>query len=307
MGFITLQPGDRVADYTTRIAPATLKAQGIKAVGRYLWDGWKGMPASEMHELAAAGVAIYGLCESSATRAATSGAPGGAWDATMYVDLAKRVGFHGTLIWTCDTNITSANVGVVMAYGRAFKTKANALGWGCEVGIPTVGGYIDQDGAAAMASDDEFEPVWLPGASSWSTLFGKFFPGPRTHIRQRVGFIPNTDGGFVLRTTRAWLGAAPATLPDHVVIPAPVLQQTLLSRYRFDAEVQKLQQAGNFWGAAVVPHFSTGPADGKFGPVTTAGLKGFQRWLGVKEDGIYGQVTADAYAQRVAILTALKK
>jgi hypothetical protein len=73
------------------------------------------------------------------------------------------------------------------------------------------------------------------------------------------------------------------------IIPEPVIE--LLTPYMSGKKVAVLQQVLTFWGW--YPH----TVDGWAGPKTIEGIKKMQEALKVKVDGIYGPVTATAYAK----------
>lgn len=293
--FITLRPGDIVCDYATPKDLNVIKAQGYKGVARYLWDGWKGMTATELRALYAAGFCVWGIYESTRDRA-LAGAAAGTADGRHARQLADRIGFKGGIIWVLDVDSNAQTAPAVIAYGRAFAAAVNA---------PQVGAYIDGDVCELMSSPHEFNPVWRPGAGWWSRFwtFGKWKnTHPYTHITQLTGIVPGTDHGVVLRQTEGWRElTAVVSVPSAPTVPTPTLRLGHIG-----ARVKELQHALKFWG-----HY-TGPVDGIFGPFTRAAVKRLQEFLKayiddeVYVDGVYGPQTAGAYREFLMILAALQ-
>lgn len=272
----TLYPGDLVCDYATPKNLDQLKAVGYKGIARYLpTTAWKGLTTREMNDILAHGFALWAIFETAKDRA-FKGAAHGTFDGLRALELADKIGFHGTIIWTLDTDaVTKAQAQATIEYGRAFQT---AVGRRC-------GAYVDGE-VSALMTPGEFSPIWTPNARWWSRLWPNY-SHPDTHILQKLPDAMNVDPGVVLRECEAWVGDGTPTRP----IPSPPLSITR-SRVR-DPRVVELQQVLAGLG------FYTAKIDGRFGPKTEAAVKLFQEWLGVKADGLYGPKTAAAYTATV--------
>lgn len=81
--------------------------------------------------------------------------------------------------------------------------------------------------------------------------------------------------------------APPAPIPSTPVVPKPTIR--LATPYQSGKEVMVLQRVLKFWG------WYTSVVDGWAGPATIIGIKQMQRALKIKDDGVYGPVTAAAY------------
>ena len=288
MDWMTLNPGDLVIDYATPKDLRKIKAAGYKAIARYLpTSEWKGLTVHEMNEILAYGFGLFAIFETSKDRA-FKGAVHGTYDGRRARDMADRIGFKGTIIWTLDTDaITELQAINAVAYGRAFQ---EAVGRQC-------GAYCDGEVIAMMSSPDEFIPIWTPNARWWSRLW----PGyrhPNTHILQQLHNIPGTDHGVVLRPVDVWIGdfnneTADPTPPSKV-IPTPPLYKTKLSPFVKNDKVVELQQVLTMLG------YYKHKIDGKFGNKTEDAVKLWQVDLGVKSDGLYGPKTATAYRNSIS-------
>ena len=288
--------GTFVCDAATAKDPAALKAAGYVGIARYITgnvNDWRQLSIRERDAYAAAGLGVWLIWETQAN-AALGGAPKGTLHGAAARRDADRLGYTGTVvIATTDFDVTASTLDAVLAYCRAFQ---RACGLPC--------GIYGDTNIAAGVRPGEFALIWRPSASWWSRVFafGKWFNTyvhPNTDIRQfGARGVPGTDHGVVLRDVPMWTYLAPVVAPlKPIVVPKPTLQKTLTSPFKVSEEVRNLQSVCNFWGAAQPQgkRFSAGPADGKFGNQTGAGVEAFQRLLGVKPDRIYGPATATAY------------
>jgi len=282
MAFVTLNPGDKVVDYATPKNLDQLKALGVKGIARYLpTSTWKGLTVREMNDILGHGFALWAIFETAKDRA-FKGAAHGSFDGKWALEMATKLGFHGTIIWTLDTDaVTKQQAQAVLEYGRAFQ---KAVGRKC-------GAYVDGEVTALMSSPDEFSPIWTPNARWWSRLWPNY-RHPWTHIIQQLPNELNVDPGVVLREVQGWIGDVDSQPIPLQIVPTPPLRRTR-SLLR-NPLVVELQQVLAYRG------FYTSKIDGRFGPKTEAAVKLFQQWLGVKADGKYGPITASAYRARLA-------
>lgn len=286
MPFITLYPGDLVCDYATPKNLDQLKAMGVKGIARYLpTSKWKGITAREMNDILARGFALWLIFETAKDRA-FKGAAHGTFDGKLTRELVDKLGFHGTIIWTLDTDaITKAQAVATLEYGRAFQA---AVGRQC-------GAYVDGEVTALMSSPDEFCPIWTPNARWWSRLWPNY-RHPWTHIIQQLPNNLNVDPGVVLREVQGWIGDQPTQPVPLQIVPTPPLARTR-SPFRNErvVELQQVLASRGFYKAKI---------DGRFGRMTEAAVKLFQEWLGVEADGKYGTIDAGAYRARLEEETA---
>lgn len=290
-----LAVGDLVCDYATPKDEAAVAAAGYKAVGRYISGGagvWKEITPAEMNRIAAQGMGLWLIWETSANRA-LSGAAGGKIDGAKARKQADQLGYNGAIVVaSTDFDVTPATITVSMEYNRAFKA---ACGLPCGI-------YGDTDVAAACAPG-EFNPIWRPAAAWWSRQgTNTKFVHPNTDIKQ--GFtgerIPGVDHGVVLKPVSVWTGkAAPAA-------PRTVPKAWLVKGNR-GSEVKFLQDSVNFWGQFAPVKYTCGPADGIFGDQTANGVRGLQRALKQQQDGRYGPATEAAFAYFLAVMKGLAK
>jgi hypothetical protein len=112
------------------------------------------------------------------------------------------------------------------------------------------------------------------------------------------GFGNTVDYDMVMN--QAWFDAlSTPALPPVVTPPAPPAPASTVP-------APTLQQGSSgsqvVWLQSIMlyVHWSTSPADGKFGPVTKQGVINMQRALRVVADGVYGPVTAAALAAFIA-------
>lgn len=151
--FVTLKPGDLMADYVTRVTPKVLNARGIKGVFRYI-DGTCGssspspkcLTTAEMMTLLAGGIAVTPVFEKYAARC-LEGHSAGLFDGKAAVsDLTFLKYPAGTNILVAfDTDITKGNLAGAIGYWQAFCDVAMQSGFRCSI-------YGDKDLLDAVLS-----------------------------------------------------------------------------------------------------------------------------------------------------------
>lgn len=132
------------------------------------------------------------------------------------------------------------------------------------------------------------------GMRSFATLSGNIEPW---HI-QPIEF-PTGRGQYdpKLHTLKNWTLPTIATPPSGAVdVPTPTLRVGSTG-----TEVRELQSHCRFWNW----YPATAAIDGDFGPVTDGAVKKMQAALKLTQDGVYGSVTATAYANYLKAMSNL--
>jgi hypothetical protein len=121
-----------VADYTSRIAPAALKAAGVVGVCRYLSrSSWKVIGQAEYNELTRAGLGVVLNFEDEATGWLGGGSAGAA-DAVFAADAARALGYpSGSVIpSSADFDMSAGQWNSAgRAYAVAYRDRLRQLGY----------------------------------------------------------------------------------------------------------------------------------------------------------------------------------
>lgn len=169
-----------VADYTSRIAPASLKSAGIVGVCRYVSrSSWKVISGSEYRELLAAGIDVVLNFEDEAEGWMGGGSAGSA-DATFAANQAQALGYpHGSSIpSSADFNMSSGQWSSAgRAYAQAYRDGLAARGY-------VAGVYGPYDVLTWCRDLGGYAMFWQSMSTSWSGGRNKN-PWPGAHLWQR--------------------------------------------------------------------------------------------------------------------------
>lgn len=247
-----LDAGTTLTPYATKI-----KAAGFDHVGRYL----KNLRLAEVTALHAAGLGVWLIYETTATRA-LFGDAAGAEDGLAAKQQAMALGVpDGTAIYaTVDTDVPLNQLGIVRAYMLAFY---RSLAGQYRLGIYACG--------AVLQGNADIAVPWLAGAMGWAgsrayEASSAWAMKQGADLNGRAGvwnnmtwpalgfdYDPNVIGGHDFGP---WMAAGQASVADQPLAPAP-------------------------------------PAE----PVNPMpDLKIMQAYLGVTVDGLWGDDTANAAA-----------
>jgi hypothetical protein len=282
---------NNAADYASPAMSNPTTLQGVTLVMRYITpsaglpyaDG-KCLSVTERDTLLNMGKSIALIWETTAVRA-LDGANAGTTDGAAASAAAARLSYPTTMpiIVTFDFDVTAKTRDVAIAYWRAFQSAcAHPLGL-----------YGDYDIIAAVGNESVL--TVQANAAGWSWDWIKHVwrgTHPLAHVQQKLT-KNGIDPGDVVRQVTAWGEKPKAPKPSSPSAPEPTLNVGMQGN-----AVLKLQQHLHFWG------WYMQPLDGQFGSFTETAVKSMQKSLKVTTDGIYGPVTAKAYAK---FLTALKK
>jgi hypothetical protein len=292
--------GSRIADYASpNISLIDLKAKGYVGVVRYINGDtgkgkkhWKIITTPERDAIVRMGLGLLLVFEKSADtwKGGYSAGLRDGKEAAVDVTLLR---YDGPVLVAYDSDVVEASRTTAVAYWRGFRA-------GLSTGNP-VGVYGDFDLFDALQNEGNPPSIyWQANAAAWSWkwLKGVFVKRihPQTHVMQ-LRSVNITSGSIdpndVLRPITMWDGPDKAisypTPPPAVVIEPLIIPQPTLRLGTHSWEVVKWQQALQFWG------WMQSIVDGEFGEATAAGTRWAQAVLKVKQDGVYGPVTATAY------------
>jgi Putative peptidoglycan binding domain/Domain of unknown function (DUF1906) len=270
-----------VTDYSfDRPDPSVLKEDGYVGVIRYLSPGSnpKNITAPEVEALAAVGLSITLVFESTNQRATASGREGGVYDAGVANAEADALGVPDNItiyyVMEDPTPVPAADWVTIDAYAQ-----------GCHSGKRPVGGYgsqalIEHQLAAGLISKGWQVEGWSHSVS------------PACHLFQRLAPVHPNPGGIdedvCLKSDWGQWGGAPVA-PTPQPVPTPVD----LGPGSTGLAVTGLQRDLDRLGYAVA-------IDGIFGPATEAAVKAFQARAGIAADGVVGPQTQAALTKALA-------
>jgi peptidoglycan hydrolase-like protein with peptidoglycan-binding domain len=264
----------RGVDCATRITPdaaAMLKAQGIKAVGRYLgyhtkrWS--KTLTPDEVRAIHSAGLSIFSIWESNPTHTEYFSYSRGVSDAQIACTEAKFIGQpKGTAIYfTVDFDTTE--IKPILDYFRGVHSAMHP-----DYRIGAYGPYRVLVALAESAAPPDF----YYQTYAWSS--GRLFHQANLYQYQNDVHLHGLDVDKDALFTR--IGAWPEVDVERPT-SHPTLQQGMCGQ-----DVQDLQVDLLYLGYSIV-----GAADGIFGPHTLLGVKSFQRDHRLADDGVVGEAT----------------
>lgn len=115
-------------DYSwSRPDPPTMAAAGIKAVGRYLWDGGKGVTVAEIKALWAAGIGVWLGYEANSGNhllGAAQGTRDGVDARRLLAELSEIIPAGAPIYFACDQQVSDSMLQVVLAYLNAAKAQS---------------------------------------------------------------------------------------------------------------------------------------------------------------------------------------
>lgn len=217
--FASLNVGDKVWDYATRVPYATLMLNGVRAVGRYIptsVDGngqpvisWKSLGPPEIKMLHGLGIGVLPFWEASGPDP-LQGYPKGKAHGQTAVKVLQALGVPKGMFCSAavDYDVTPANTNASAQYMRGFHEQLNAASY-------ATGVYGDTDIIRRCAAEGTASIFHMAGAMSWSNRQVIDL----VHLLQAIsGSTPNWDNNHVLRTFDMWL---PHTVPDPIPDPIP--------------------------------------------------------------------------------------
>ena len=277
----------KAADFLVHVDPAQLKAGGYELVAFYL----KAATKEQVRKYQDAGLSVLMIHQRGyeGKLGATYGAKHGAEAKAQ----ALALGYPTDLPIIFASMGDYDNAGPLTAKSVAYWKAAAAACKPYKAGVYGDWELLEQIGRESALNVQAAAKGW-----SWNWLTNKWRGAhPTAHMLQRPSIayakpVPGWAGVRIdpldiLRLTPGW---AKAPVPQ-ITVAKPTLKLRI-PRMR-GAEVVLLQRQLRFWG------WSTGPADGVFGPVTADGVARMQLALKVKVDKVYGPVTAAAF-QRFA-------
>lgn len=290
----------KAADFLVHVDPAQLKAGGFELVAFYLKSATK----EQVRAYQNAGLSVLMIHQRGyeGKLGATYGAKHGAEAKAQALALGYPTDLPIIFASMGDYDNSGALTAKSVEYLRAAVRAAAPYKFGI---------YGDHDLITAVEADKELRgksacTVQAAAKSwSWNWLTNKWRgPHPTAHMLQRPSTayakpVPGWAGVRIdpldiLRLTPGWAKNPPAPV---VRVAKPTLK--LRTPRMRGAEVVLLQRQLRFW------NWSTGPADGVFGPVTQQGVKRMQSALKVAADGVYGPVTAAAFQKFANDMAAL--
>jgi len=287
----------RGLDAATILTPyaKTIAERGFAAAGRYL----KSLTSEEIAALHEAGVAVWLIFETTATRALDGTAAGQVDGAKARSHAEALAAPAGTAIYaTVDVDVSASSdadrdqvrdLAEVAGYFDAFSAG---------LGPYRMGGYAD--GAVLKEDNAHLVFPWLAGAMGWSGS-RDYEPGGAWAIKQGPE-IP-------AQTAKAWAGidwpALPfpydpnviaaddfgawrpvaAMSPEAITAPIAAPAPPILRRGDIKTDVGVLQKQLSSLG------YYQGRVDNDFGPKTERAVRLLQRAGGLVEDGIVGRQT----------------
>jgi Domain of unknown function (DUF1906) len=151
-------------DYSwARPDPAQIAAAGIKAVGRYIWDGGKGTSVGEIKALWASGVGVWLGYEANSGNHLLGAAQGtkDAQDARrLLAELSEIVPYGVPIYFACDQQVSPAQMPTVLAYLNA----AAAV-------YPAASCYAQQSVCDAWGKPSWQTTAWSPGVSAHAAIY----------------------------------------------------------------------------------------------------------------------------------------
>lgn len=162
----------------------------------------------------------------------------------------------------------------IMVNGKLYALAVDLVGW--------ENGWVNQPGRL-----DKF------GLRSFATLSGNVEPW---HLQPWTQEIPTSRSNFnqTMHTLKTFALPAVPAATTAVTVPDPTIRLGSTG-----TEVRELQSEMRFWG------WYTAAIDGSCGPMTVDGIKKLQAAIKVGTDGVYGNVTADAYKKWKTAMTNL--
>lgn len=171
-----------IVDYTSRIAPASLKAAGVSGVCRYLsyLPSWKVISQAEYDELEHAGIQVTLNWEYSSTDW-LGGASLGAQQGTSAGQMARSLGYPvgRVIVGSADFNASLAQWPACQAYAVAYSAAVRSFGY-------RPGMYGSYDLIQWVADAGIMDVFWQSMSTSYSNgRNGRAHP--LTHLWQRRG------------------------------------------------------------------------------------------------------------------------
>lgn len=220
----TLKVGQKGWDFGSRVPAATIAANGVNCVLRYVSTSstvfgkpvysWKSLTPGEVADMHALGIGVIALWEAGGTDP-LQGAPKGAAHGAQAIKSCAALGYPVGLpiIPAVDYDVTPANTNASAQYMQGFHGALSADGrW-------ATGIYGDADIIQRCANEGTASIFHMAGAMAWSNRHVIDL----AHLLQSIsGSTPNWDNNYVLRELDMWL---PHDVPDEPIAPAPIPEE----------------------------------------------------------------------------------